>query len=96
MSDTGIFIVIISFMVIFNGFMAFYAISDTNYEGITIPDFPENPSIIDYVLIPFQYIFFFFKLTTFAIFEMPPFVGIFTFIMDVVLVFILVKLARGV
>jgi len=95
MGNTPIFMGIIMFMLFFNMLLGYYSITEASETDIIIPEFPDEPSVVDYVLIPFQYIGVFFQLVFFSIFGLPPALSVFIIALNITLGFILVKLARG-
>jgi hypothetical protein len=93
--NTEIFIFIISFMLCFNAFVGYYAVTTASSVDLTAPTLPSDPNILDYIMIAVDYVVFMFGIVGYTIANIPVIFTVFIAVMNATLVYILVSMIRG-
>lgn len=97
MADSGMFFVIVMFMLIFNSLIGVYAISETSIDSdiSDMPKIDETPGLLDYLSYPFEWIVWVFELVAFSITGLPTFLAFIVVGIDITLAYILFAMIRG-
>lgn len=95
MANTGIFIFIISFMLVFNMLVGYYAITASSDVNLTAPTLPTDPNILDYIMIAVDYAVYMFSIVGFTISNIPTLLAVFLAVLNATFVYILISMIRG-
>lgn len=95
MADVKSFVFFLAFFLAFNTLIGLWAVSSTDYAGLSLTDLPESPTLLNYLELAGDYIVLFFKVAIMSITNVPIWLAFLTLVMNAGFIFVLLQMIRG-